>query len=335
MGVIIAFKEGFEGEPKGFREAVDKIFGRHSKQKGKAQAASGLEKSYTDIQAKIKSTLGDYCELTTYVHEQMKEIYMTAKPDASGNSTPGDSESQAEAHILKTYKDVYNCKDDLAGSRASCNAVPSALSMKPENTDEFVSCSEYISPPAWTSNDDTLSQAIALAQIHDNLESRVTKELEWYSQIIKMLTDAIAAGNNPSAVNVPTSEGFYDSGKCTLSQMQARQAELKRKKDAEDADARAKAAAAAASATASCTIPSLDSEIKRVNSILSSPGLAAALKSSASLKAAMMKLKSDQAKLKAGTLYSWQQAPSSKSYKKYDTSDRTSGLVASMQQNRE
>jgi hypothetical protein len=204
--------------------------------------------------------------------------------------------------------------------------------MKPENTDEFVSCSEYISPPAWTSNDDTLSQAIALAQIPDNLESRVTKELEWYGQIIKMLSDALEAGNNPSAVNVPTSEGFYDSGKCTLSQMQARLAELKRKKEADDADARAKAAAAAA---ASCTIPSLDSEIKRVNSILSSPGLVAALKSSASLKAAMMKLKSDQAKLKAGTLYSWQQAPSSKSYKKYDTRDRTSGLIATMQQNRE
>jgi hypothetical protein len=330
-------------------------------------APSALEKSYTDLQARLKKVLGPYCDLTNYVHGQMKTMFMAAKPDLSGNSVPGDSESAAEARILQTYKDVYTCKDDLAGSRPSCAAIVAmqaklkaagfgnaAASLQVQNKDEFVPCSVYMSTPAWISDDDIESQAAALVSIPSDLSVRVTKELEWYGQVIKYINDGLEAGNT-SPVETPsepppptkddklvpgsaaaaaanpkvTKEGFLGA-KCTPSQMQARRALLQKQR----AEAKAKSDAAAAADASSCTIPPLSSEIARVNSMLSSPNLTKALASCDSLKAAMLKLQSDQAKLKAGTLYSWQQAPSKKTYKTYPTGDRTAGLLASLQQNR-
>jgi len=318
-----------------------------------APAPSALQKSYTDLQANLQSTLGQYCDLTNYVQEQMKTMYMATKVNSSGSPIPGDSESTAEKNILQVYRDVYNCKDELASSRPSCagafilksKGFGNIAPINPQDNNEFVPCSVYMATPAWISDSDTDSQAIALASIPDDLTVRVKKELEWYSQIIKKLSDALAAGNSPPSMppdspNSPSTdssgkawnsnslEGFANPGQCTPSQLQAKLALLQSQK--------AKAAASSAAATAaSCNIPSLNSQITRVKSVLASPDLKATLLQCSSLKASMLKLKSDQAKLIAGTLYSWQQPPTARTYKQYAIGDRTSSFTASLQQNQE
>jgi hypothetical protein len=114
---------------------------------------SKQQKDYDALRSKLKTVLEPYCSLTDFIHSQMKQIYMadkvselvipTRKPNdaqPTGKSidtlstgvTPetisipdpalvkGDSEAVANVRIMNTYRDVYNCTDELAESRASC-----------------------------------------------------------------------------------------------------------------------------------------------------------------------------------------------------------------------
>jgi len=212
--------------------------------------------------------------------------------------------------------DVYACKDDDASSRQSCS-TPNTIS-----NPNFIPCSTY-SLPAWSNSTDA---AVALSAIPDDLPERIRKELEWYGQIIKKVNDALALGASPpsdvpdspnspatNASGKPWSIDGFENPRCTASQAQAIQAQA---------------------VASSCTMPSLDPEIARVNALLDSSSLMSSLSNSSTIKTAMVKLKSDQQKAADGTLYDWQKTPPKKSYKSYPSGNRTDALLGSIQQNR-
>ena len=272
---------------------------------------------YEALRARLKTAMKDYCDLATYVQEQMKIIYMARKPSEAGAT---ETEAQAQAHIRQTYIDVYTCKDDDASSRQSCSS-PSTIS-----DPNFIPCSTY-SLPAWTNS---TAAAVALSAIPDDLPERVRKELDWYAQIIKKVSDALALGASPptevpdspnspatNASGKPWSIDGFENPRCTAAQAQAVQAQ-----------------AQAQAASSSCTMPSVDPEIARVNALLDSTMLKSSLSKSSTIKTAMVKVKSDQQKAADGTLYSWQKAPPKKTYTTYPSGNRTDALLGSIKQNR-
>ena len=244
----------------------------------------------------------------------MKEIYMAPKPGQTGAT---ESEADAIAHINRTYMDVYACRDDDASSRQTCSNAGNESS---DGVAGFIPCSTY-NLPDWTN---AASAAAALSAIPDDLPDRISRELDWYAQIIKRLQDALAMGFSPptSLPDSPNSPATSSSGKpwsvegfaaCTSAQIAQQQQQA---------------------AAASCTVPSIDPEIARVNALLDSTTLKSSLSNCTSLKTSMVKLKGDQQKAKDGTLYDWQKAPPKKSYKTYSTANRSDALVGSIQQNR-
>ena len=324
-----------------------------------------INSDYTDLRTRVSTMMTTYCDLATYAQSQMKIIYMTPKPLGLGDT---ETDSQADAHIQKTYKEVYGCKDEMASSRQSCSGGINAT---------FVPCDTYMKLPDLTDTNGT-DVGVALSKIPDDLANRITREIDWYSQIVKKLTDALALGNNPPEIppdsestpaadpsgkpwsssslvpkqgfidfmvpqnrewlvegfsqlslsegfaasqlslnSAPLSEGFADT--CTAAQVQAL------------TDSKKKAADAATAS--SCTMPTPDTEIPRVNKILDSKELQAALAKCAALKSAMEKLKSDQQKAKDGTLYAWQQDGPKKTYATLPAGNRTDGLLSSLKQN--
>ena len=300
---------------------------------------------YNALRRRLASDLGSYCSLATFVQAQMKQMLMSPKPGDGGAMVPGDSEADAMKHMQQIYSQVYTCTDDLASSRPGCagSAVISAalLSKNPSET-SFIPCSTYLGLPDMPSNDDTSSAAAALTEIPNNLADRILKEVDWYGAVIKKLQDGLDAGANipdsaptgSSALEAPAGkswnsdgkpfkkpkEGFADSGVCTPSEIQARKALLARKK--------------LEASSGSCTMPNIDGEIARVNKLLDSGALKAALRQCAALEAAARKLQSDLEKLKAGNLYDWQKDGPRKSYSKFKGGDRVAALTFSMQQNR-
>ena len=330
-----------------------------------------IASDYNDLRTRLKM-MSTYCELATYAQAQMKVIYMAPKPGI------GDTETsdQADAHIQRTYIDVYGCKDEMASSRQTCSSGG--------NSDaNFVSCDTYTKLPDLTDTN-AADVAITLSKIPDDLADRVSREVDWYSQIVTKLTDALALGNNPPATppdseNSPVADssgkpwssdsllkqGFLDymvpqnkawphqpeagrhstaapprwshqpeagrhstaaeplwsvegfDGTCSASQAQAK-IDLQKK---------------AADSAVSCTMPTPDTEIPRVNKILDSSDLQAALAKCANLKAAMEKLKSDQQKAKDGNLYAWQKDGPKKTFATLPAGNRTDGLLSSLKQN--
>ena len=309
---------------------------------------------------------------------------------------PGDSEAEAIARIQRTYRDVYKCKDDLADSRQNCSVPnnvkmsfllknPNVIPKKCEDKDydcmeenynkeknlnkmvrekmsfpdyEYVPCDRYMNLPDWP---DVGGAAATLSNFPNDIADRVSRELQWYSAIIKQLTDALEMGKNPpnappESKNSPSkdssgkswssdggekptgkqkpatlNEGFEDSAQCSPSAMQARlererRARLQSKPSgpskpnpADDPD--------------SCIMPDLATEIRRVNSILSSPQMSNSLSQANGLLGAMKQLQISQQKAKDGTLYAWQQDGPKKSYTSFKGGDRLAALLFSMRQN--
>jgi hypothetical protein len=152
-------------------------------------------------------------------------------------------------------------------------------------------------------------------KITDNLPERLIREEEWFAFIIKKLQDTLELGKNPpsvSPVGTPSKiDGF--TGTCSVDA-------VKSKKMAEE--------------IASCSIPDVNSEIKRINALLDSASLKNAVAKMNGLLEKMLKLQSDLEKAKNGTLYEWQKDPVKKSYAQFQGGDRTAAFIFSMQQNR-
>ena len=299
---------------------------------------------YNALRRRLAKDLGSYCSLASFVQGQMKQMFMSPKPGDGGVMVPGDSEAKAIKQIEATYRQVYTCTDDLASSRPGCAGtavISGALLSKNPSETSFIPCSTYLALPDMPSKDDTSSAASALTEIPNNLADRILKEVDWYGAVIRKLQEGLDAGANPpaaaptgsSAPEAPAGkswnsdgkpfekpkEGFADSGVCTPSEIQARKALLARKK--------------LESSSGSCRMPNIDSEIARVNRLLDSGALKAALRQCAALEAAARKLQSDLEKLKAGNLYDWQKDGPRKSYSSFKGGDRVAALTFSMKQN--
>jgi len=315
--------------------------------------ADPLQGDYEALRVRLKTMLRSYCDLTAFVRTQMKELYMAPKlPDTAKvtdktmpGTISGEAELDAEAHVDRTYSEIYACTDEGASSRPSCAGVSLALSQNPNSLKKlppktFTSCDNYMNLPDWP---DQIGAAIKLEKIPDDLPARITMEMEWYGVIVKQLTDALAmAGNPPSAppdsANSPAAnadgkpwkvEGFAGA-KCSPSAEQtllerARRAALAGKE-------KAPAKPDPADDPETCQMPSLPDEIKRVNALLNSRSFASALSKADSLKQAMLKLQSDQQKLKDGSLYPWQKDGPRKSYEIFGGGDRIAALLYSMKQ---
>ena len=307
-----------------------------------------MASDYDTLRTRLSTMMATYCDLASYAQAQMKIIYMTPKPLGLGAT---ETPKEANAHVLRTYADVYACKDEYASSRPTCSS--GGIS----NTG-FVSCDTYMKLPDLTDQTNTVDVAIALRKIPDDLAVRISREVDWYAQIVKKLTDALALGMNPPGAssvdtvapsppdseNSPATdssgkpwaiagfidysipqnkawlvEAFVDSSTCSASEAQA---QVDQKK-----------AAAAGKAASSCTMPTLDTEIPRVNAILDSSDLQAALAKCAALKAAMEKLKADQKKAMDGDLFPWQKDGPKKTFVTLPSGNRTDGLLSSLKQN--
>jgi hypothetical protein len=318
--------------------------------------------------------MSSYCELSGFIEGQMKTIYMTSKPldnaatlmlerkkeaaeiRKSGGEppiysddsykTPGESETDAIAHVQRTYNEVYNCKDELAGSRPTTCKVVMMLN-KPivvptESDDQHVPCSVYLDAPEYDSDDREL-MASHLLQIPENLPTLIKKEISWYNSVMNHLQEGLDAGGNPpsqaptgpNAPAEPAGTTWNSSGK-PYSELNKKKegfankcspqaARFRRKKQKSNYERE----------SATCKIPSLSSEIKRVNQILNSSELTSALDNCDSMLARARKLKSDLQKLKDGNLYDWQLVGSGpkKSYASFKGGDRTASFVFSLQQN--
>jgi hypothetical protein len=199
---------------------------------------SKQQKDYDTLRSRLKTVLEPYCSLTDFIHSQMKQIYMADKVselvipikkqndgqptgksiDAlSGGVRPepisipdpalvkGDSEAAANVRIMNTYRDVYNCTDDLAESRVSCKEklMMKSLRMLPpqQRNMDFIPCSVYMNLPEYDENNIGDCYA-ALSKIPDNLSERVKIEIEWYEVIMDKLGSGIDEGKNP-----PPNEG--------------------------------------------------------------------------------------------------------------------------------
>jgi hypothetical protein len=411
------------------------------------------QEDYDNLRAKLKKTLQPYCSLTKFVQAQLKTMYMSDKlsdvvipaqtPPEGGvsrsieslgstaqnlapalSATPepttirGETEAEANAHIMRTYNDVYNCADDLADSRPSCKGYGIARNMKlgAKRTDQqFVPCSVYMDLPEYSENN-LEDITIALSKIPDNLTERIKTEIEWYAVAIEKLGAGLDEGKNPPAGEAQCGrknkkEGYADvpaKGKmikdddiftferatynrtmettniakpipkddskaagagagagaggaggplgntgcpygptdfggmggiggigsnaagvksssnavCSPAAAQARKELIRRRK-----------LAALEAEAASCKLPDISAEINRVNKLLNSKDLQDVLGVCKDLEAKAKILELNLAALKNGNYYDWQKTGESKTYQTFKITDRTSGFIASVQQN--
>ena len=84
---------------------------------------------------------------------------------------------------------------------------------------------------------------------------------------------------------------------------------------------------------ATCKLPDISNEILRVNKLLNSKDLQDVLVRCKDLEAKAKILELNLAALKNGNYYDWQKTGEKKSYKTFNITDRTSGFIASVQQN--
>jgi hypothetical protein len=284
--------------------------------------------------------------------------------------TPSPAETREEAwnHLMETYQHVYNCTDQLSNLRPQCGAGGLFLIPTPHPDWKYLPCTAY-SLPAYNATDNS-AMLMALIKIPNHTAEKLSMEVTWYSSVIKKLQDALDKGNigtgsTDAAPSIPANpempkedgqekgpdppqqnpiipapsveamaaqnkllsahgfnilgskkEGFYTASQCSAEAMV-----LKRRRQLEaNAD--------------SCTMPTLKSEIDRVNGILNSKAFLDTMNLSSKVFTAAIKLQSDLEKLKAGTLYDWQNTGTKKTYTQFKGGDRTAAFLASASQNR-
>lgn len=287
-----------------------------------SEGFADLRVSYEALQARLRADLQDYCDLSRFVKVQMKTMY---------TSVSKESEEQADAHILQTYKDIYACTDDLAASRASCKSGATI-------SRDYVPCSTYTRTPDWNyRNQDDI--AVALSAVPDDLESRLTSELEYYDVVVEKLEYGVSIAKEPpskppdSSSSPSTnskgkawgigSEGFAGwadnsvkskAPRCSPAAVQAK-LEQERKQSL-------------INSASSCTILSLDSEIARINTILDSDTLKKLLAKAKAILKRMTKVQADIEEIKK----KWDNGAPKKQYVNFQGGDRIASLIFSMQQ---
>ena len=250
---------------------------------------------YSALQKRLSNTMRPYCKISAFVHDQLKTMI----------AATGDSST-----IESTYQTVYSCSDKLASSRASC--------LSPNMSMKYIGCEAYLNLPPWSPDG---SSTMALMKITNDLPERLVRESEWFAAIIKQLNDSLALGANPPT-SAPSQEelnsfkeGFYGSAKCSPEAAEYQKSQ-KLKEEA-----------------SSCSIPSVKSEIQRVNSLLNSSDLKNAIRKMDGLLSSMLKIQSDLEKAKNGTLYEWQKDGPAKEFPQFQGGDRIASFLFSMQQN--
>jgi len=256
---------------------------------------------YNTLKKRLSETMSPYCKISSFIQDQLTTM-ITATKDTTD--------------IDSIYKEIYSCSDKLASSRRSCAS--------PNMSMAYVNCDTYMKLPTWSSDG---SSTMALMKITDDLPERLVREAEWFAAIIKQLNETLALGANPPT-SAPSeyktsqmeprqlkNEGFTGSPTCSPEAAEYQRSQRLRKE------------------AGSCSIPSITSEIQRVNSLLNSPSLKNSLARMNGLLDAMLKIQSDLEKAKNGTLYPWQQDGPPKKYPSFQGGDRTAGLLFSMQQN--
>lgn len=309
----------------------------------KSEGFFDMSDDYNRLRVRLRSELGSYCKISTFVRDQVKEMQeglqktaaLLPSPDAikEGSKGPAAKKTQGLMEAMKKkegwynlesdidtdnlYTQVYQCKDQLADLRQSC--------IRPNLKMRFVPCSVYMNLPDFSSEQGVM---LNLGKIKDDLPERLIREIEWFREIIKKLKDGLVAGANPAAgsnpVGVPPSmdqmdkykEGFQ--GQCS-----AEANEYLRRKALED---EAKNCIPGKPVTAG-------SEIERVNALLDDPSVRNSVSQSNGMMSEMLKLQSDLEKLKNGTLYDWQKDGPKKSYAKFEGGDRIKAFLFSLQQN--
>jgi hypothetical protein len=350
---------------------------------------SSEEDSYNSLKSKIESTMSPYCELARFIEGRMKKIYMTPKPldnpialiqerqkqaaelrkkgieppvyDNDSYNSPGDSEAEANARIQETYKDVYSCRDDLAGSRPSCNKFKWLYSCMNEvddsklickaikglnfeniknrflkkSKDNHTPCSLYYNLPEYS--EDTIDTiADELSKIPNNLASIISKEVEWYVSVMDELQKGLDVGAKPpEQVSDPKNAPDAPKGKTWDSDDGM---DLKKKKEGfadKCSPEVARLKREKRKSSGYCIVPDLPSEISRVRKIINSKALKAAISKSNSLLARARKIQSDLEKLEAGTLYDWQQLDKGpkQSYASFKGGDRSASFIFALKGN--
>jgi hypothetical protein len=165
--------------------------------------------------------------------------------------------------------------------------------------------------PPWT---DEISAVTALVKIKDDLPERVTREADYFEQIIKQLQSFLDTGANPPTVP-PTPEQLKEpfTGTCCPPKLEL----LK----------------LLSVGSKSCALPAFRPEIKRVTKLLGNRTLLAALARCDSLLTRMLRIQTQLEKLKRGELYEWQKVGPSRSYEQFGGGDRTQGVLFSLRQN--
>jgi hypothetical protein len=267
--------------------------------------------SYNSLKTKIQSKLANYCKLTDFAQGQMKTMHTAAsKGPGSGLDT------DAASFIQQMYRDVYACKDELADSRAPCQIV----------SGDFIPCTTYTNLPKWSGDEDSL--AAALMNIPNDLPARISAESSYYITIIQKLQTGVDAAKNPPAAppDSPSTPSTNASGKpwsmegfqnaqCSAAAAQARRERLRREalnKEAGD-----------------CIIPSLDSEIARINALLDSDAINRALQACNGILAQMLQLQADIDEIKRR----WGDDGPKKSYDQFKGGDRMQAFLFSLKQN--
>lgn len=275
--------------------------------------------SYNSLKSKVQSKLANYCKLTDFAQSQMKSMYASASKGSgsgSGSSSGSGTDSDATTFIQQMYRDVYACKDELADSRAPCQIV----------SGDFIPCSTYTNLPKWSGDENSL--AVALMNIPSNLPARISAETAYYKAIIQKLKVGVDAAKNPPAAppDSPSTPSTNASGKpwsiegfqnvqCSAAAAQARRERLRRE--------------ALNKEESSCIIPSLNSEIARINALLDSNAMNGALQGSNGILAQMIQLQADIEEIKRR----WGDDGPKKSYAKFEGGDRMKAFLFSLQQN--
>jgi hypothetical protein len=253
---------------------------------------------YTRLSANIKSKLANYCKLADLIRQQVITGYAGTNPDSASSATE---------EVNNEYREMYMCTDDKASSRPSCSK-PNATGMS------YTSSDTYMKLPSWT---DEISAVTALVKIKDDLPERVTREADYFEQIIKQLQSFVETGANPPTAP-PTEDQINSLKEPFTDGCCPQQLELLRQLT-RDSKTR--------------SLPNLASEINRLNTLLVNPILVVALAKCDSLLVRMSKIQTQLDKLKKGELYEWQKDGPSKSYEQFGGGDNTKALLFSLRQN--
>lgn len=296
------------------------------------------------------------------------------KAATPSTTIPGASDAEADAKIKRAYEDAYACKDELAESRQSCAGfakltqltvkmkfIPCSVYMNTPAYDESNTASASLALSKIPDNlalritKETDWYASIIKKLQDGIDAGKTPPTT-VPKSDYTPTDPTAKPGDPPMKNPPTIdskpssppvagsisppsltitpvdtvEGFDGSWSCPSTTDGGKGG----KDDDNTCSPEAARMKSLEMEAASCTIPDLQTQINRVNGILNSDDLRAALSRCAAVAAAAKKLQSDLALLKDGNLYDWQKSGPKKSYAEFKGGDRVAALTFSLQQNR-